>query len=208
MKNFFLNIYRCIVGPESGFTGEGNEQWYYFLSLVINLMLIWWQKPEIGLLFTILAVIHYVTVAFYGISGLYDVFDDGSTTKPAYVYLGIHLFLLVIAMIISFKWAIITTTITTIAFFLAPDCTGNNIFLRKRTYSILTLLFNTIIFAAFVIIIFLLPIKLWIKILMIIGTLVIHPVIDHLEGECIIISDVTYGIFEIVKSSVKKQKKR
>ena len=33
MKKFFLNIYRCIVGPESGFTGEGNEQWYYFLSL-------------------------------------------------------------------------------------------------------------------------------------------------------------------------------
>ena len=66
MKKFFLNIYRCIVGSESGFTGEGNEQWYYFLSLVINLTLIWWQKPEIGLLFTILAVIHYVTVAYMG----------------------------------------------------------------------------------------------------------------------------------------------
>ena len=188
MKKFFLNIYRCIVGPESGFTGEGNEQWYYFLSLVINLTLIWWQKPEIGLLFTILAVIHYVTVAYYGISGSYD--------------------LLVIAMITSFKWAIITTIITIIAFFLAPDCTGNNIFLRKKSYSILTLLFNTMIFAAFVIIVFLLPIILWTKLLMIIGALVIHPVIDYLEGECIIISDVTYGIFEIIKSSVKKQKKR
>ena len=64
------------------------------------------------------------------------------------------------------------------------------------------------IFAAFVIIVFLLPIKLWTKLLMIIGALVIHPVIDYLEGECIIISDVTYGIFEIIKSSVKKQKKR
>lgn len=208
MKKFFLNIYRCIVGPESGFTGEGNEQWYYFLSLVINLTLIWWQKPEIGLVFTILAVIHYVTVAYYGISGLYDVYDDGCTTKQAYVYLGIHLLLLVIAMITSFKWAIITTIITIIAFFLAPDCTGNNIFLRKKSYSILTLLFNTMIFAAFVIIVFLLPIKLWTKLLMIIGALVIHPVIDYLEGECIIISDVTYGIFEIIKSSVKKQKKR
>lgn len=207
MKKFFLFIYWCIVGPEAGFTGEGNEQWYYFLSLVINLMLIWWQKPEIGLLFTILAVIHYVTIVIYGTSISYYLYSDGCTTKPAYVYLGIHLLLLVIAMVTSLKWAIITTTITTIAFFLAPDCTGNNIFLRNRPYSILALLFNTIIFAGFVIIVFLLPIKLWIKLLIIIGALVVHPIIDYLEGECIIISDVTYGIFEIVKSSVKKQKK-
>ena len=82
------------------FSEEDNKNnWYYFLSLVINLMLIWWQKPEIGLLFTILATIHYVTVAFYGISGLYEEFDDGCTTKSAYVYLGIHLLLFVIAVV-------------------------------------------------------------------------------------------------------------
>lgn len=58
MKKLLFIIIRSIVGSESGFTGEGNEQWYYSLSLAINLMLIWWLKPEIGLLFTILAVIH------------------------------------------------------------------------------------------------------------------------------------------------------
>lgn len=203
MKKLFLNIYRCIVGTECGFTGEGNEQWYYFLSLVINLMLIWWLKPEIALLFTILAVIHFVTVFIYG---YFDLSVDGSTSL-AYAYFGIHLVLLAIAIFTSLKWAIITIAITTIAFFLAPDCTGNNIFLRKRSYSKLSLLFNTIIFAAFVIIVVLLPISFWIKLLLIIGALVIHPIIDYFEGECVIISDVTYEVFEKVKSSIKKKKR-
>ena len=66
MKNLLVNIYRCIVGGEVGFIGEGNEQWYYFLSLVMNLMLLWWLKPEIALMFTVLSVIHYVTVFVYG----------------------------------------------------------------------------------------------------------------------------------------------
>ena len=35
MKNILLNIYRGIVGNEFGWSGEGNEQWYYFLALVI-----------------------------------------------------------------------------------------------------------------------------------------------------------------------------
>ena len=203
MKNLFLNIYRVIVGTESGFTGEGNEQWYYFLSLVINLMLIWWLKPEIGLLFTILVVIHYVTVFIYG---YFDLYSDGSTSF-AFAYLGIHLVLLTIAIFTSLKWAIITIAITTIALLLAPDSTGNNIFLCKKTYSKLSLLFNTIIFATFVIIVVLLPIRFWIKLLLILGALVLHPIIDYFEGECVIISDVTYEVFDKVKSSIKEQKK-
>lgn len=201
MKNLFLIIYRGIVGTEYGFAGEGNEQWYYFLSLVINLMLIWWLKPEIRLLFTILAVIHYVTVSIYGFFDLYG------STSFSYAYLVIHFVLLAIAIFTSLKWAIITIAITTIAFFLAPDCTGNNIILRKKSSSKLCLLFNTIIFATFVIIVVLLPIRFWIKLLLIIGALVLHPIIDYFEGEYISISDVTYEVLDKIKSSIKKQKK-
>ena len=53
MKKVLLNIYRGIVGNEYGWNGEGNEQWYYFLALVMNCMLTWWLKPEIGILFTV-----------------------------------------------------------------------------------------------------------------------------------------------------------
>ena len=206
MKKLLFIIIRSIVGSESGFTGEGNEQWYYSLSLAINLMLIWWLKPEIGLLFTILAVIHYATVFIYGYFDL-DCLDDDNA-KFGYAYVGIHLILLAIAIFTNLKWTIITAAITTLAVFLAPDCTGNNIFLTKRTYSKLALLFNTIILAVFVIIDILLPIKFWIKFLLIIGALVIHPIIDYIEGECVIISDVTYDAFGRVINSLKKQKER
>lgn len=197
MKDLFLNIYRGIVGGECGFTGEGNEQWYYTLALVINLMLVWWLKPEVALVFTILAVIHYLTVVIYGVLELFGFFDFENIVVPcAYVYLGIHVTLLLIAIFTSFKWTIITMAITIVAFVLAPDSTGHNIFPIKKSYSKLSLLFNTIIFAAFVVIDFLLPIKLWIKILFIIVALIIHPIIDYLEGECIIISDITFEVFD------------
>lgn len=202
MENVFLNIYRRIVGSEYGFSGEGNEQWYYSLSLAINVMLIWWLNPEVALLFTILAAIHYLTVFVYG---YFDLSDAGVTFS--YAYLGIHAILFTIAILVSFKWAIITTAITTVTFLLAPDCTGNNIFIRDPyLHNQLPLLFHTIIFVAFVIIDFLLPIKLWIKLLLIIGAIVIHPVIDLLEGECVIISDVTYEAFDniFLKKSRKK----
>ena len=204
MKNVFLNIYRCIVGTEYGFTGEGNEQWYYFLSLVINLMLVWWLKPEVALLFTILAVIHYLTVFVYG---YFDLSDD--SVIFAYAYFGIHAVLLILGIFASFKWTIITTVITTILFFSAPDCTGNNIFLRKPNVdNQLPLLFNTIIFATFVIIVFLLPIKLWIKLAIIASVMVIHPVIDLFEGDCVIISDVTYYAIRNIKESKNTSKER
>lgn len=196
----FLRIYRYIVGGECGFAGEGNEQWYYFLSLVINLMLIWWLAPEIGLVFTILAVIHYVTVSIYGYFDLY------CSIGLAYAYLGMNLALLAVAIFTNLKWAAITTAITTIAFFSAPDCTANNIFLRK-SYSKFALVFNTIILTAFVIIVVLLPARFWLKTLLIVSVLFLHPIIDILEEDCITISEVTYGVFNTIKSSIKKPEK-
>ena len=199
MKNLLVNIYRCIVGGEVGFIGEGNEQWYYFLSLVMNLMLLWWLEPEIALMFTVLSVIHYVTVFVYGYFML-----DSENVIFSYIYFGIHVILLILAIVTSFKWTVITAAITVISIFLAPDCTGNNIFLRvPNVTNSLPLIFNTIIFVAFVVLDFMLPIELWIKILIIVGALIIHPVIDWFEGECVIISDVTSDAFGNIMESWK-----
>ena len=199
MKNLLVNIYRCIVGGEYGFIGEGNEQWYYFLSLVMNLMLLWWLKPEIALMFTVLSVIHYVTVFVYGYFML-----DSENVIFSYIYFGIHIILLILAIVTSFKWTVITAVITVVSILLAPDCTGNNIFLRvPNVTNSLPLIFNTIIFVAFVVLDFMLPIELWIKILIIVGALIIHPVIDWFEGECVIISDVTSDAFGNIMESWK-----
>ncbi len=93
MKNLLGNIFRFIVGSEAGFNGEGNEQWFYFLYLSINLMLIWWLKPEIFLIFTIISVIHYATIFIYGF------FDfDWQNAIYSYIFLGIHIILLLVAI--------------------------------------------------------------------------------------------------------------
>ena len=168
----------------------------------MNLMLVWWLKPEIALLFTSFAIIHYLTIFAYGFFDL----ECGSAIF-SYAYFGIHLIILTIAIFASFKWTVITVTITTLAFFLAPDCTGNNIFLSKPNVdNQLPLLFNTIIFAAFVVVDFLLPIKIWIKLVILVGALIIHPVIDWLEGECVIIPDVTYDVVKKIKEDKDSKK--
>lgn len=207
-KKIFLCIYQCIVGGECGFTGEGNEQWYYFLALVMNLMLIWWKKPEIAVVFTVLAVIHYATVCIYG---FFELIEDGSVIF-SYLYFGIHAILVIVAICTSFKWAVITTLIVIIAYLFAPDCTGNNIVIREpgqkgssvalRSLRGLPLIFNTIIFVVFVWLDFLLPINVGIKLLIIVGAVIVHPIIDILEGECIIISDVTSDALDNIRDHI------
>lgn len=213
MKKGFLSIYRCIVGAECGFSGEGNEQWYYSLALVINLMLIWWKKPEIAVVFTILAVIHYATVCVYG---LFELIEDGNVIL-SYAYFSIHAILAIVAICVSSKWAVITALIVIIAFLFAPDCTRNNIVIRKpgqkgsnvtlRSIRVLPLVFNTIIFAVFVCLDFLLPIDLWTKLFIIAVAIIVHPIIDSLEGEGIIISDVTSEAFDNIRNHLCKNKK-
>lgn len=200
MKNVLLNLYRLIVGPEAGFSGEGNEQWYYFLSLAINSMLVAWFKPQVAVWFILLMIIHFVTVCVYGYR---DISDYGA--KYSYPYFALHLLLLIVAIILSPFWALITTVISVIAFFMAPDCTGNNILLRKKSYSKLALIFNTVIFAAFVTVAFMLPVALWLRILIIIAMMIVHPIIDYFAGECIIISDVTYEALDNIRQDRKKK---
>ena len=115
----------------------------------------------------------------------------------------------VIAAIVNIKWAIITSVITTVAVLIAPDCTGNNIFLRKpNVRNNLPLLFNTIMFVAFVVVDFLLPIKLWIKFVLLVTFMVLHPFIDFMEGEGIIISDVTCNAWGYIRQSLKSKKEK
>ena len=203
MKNL-LNIYRYIVGPEYGFTGEGNEQWYYTLACAINIMLTWWMRPEIGTIFSILTLIHYMLVARYGANDL--AYDNPVMSS---IYFGILIILGIVAVIVDIKWAIITSIITTVAVFIAPDCTGNNIFLRKpNVRNKMPLLFNTIMFAAFVVVDFLLPVALWIKLMFLIIFMGLHPFIDWIEGEGIIISDVTLDAWYSIRGALEPKKKK
>lgn len=176
-----------IVGPEYGFFGEGSQQWYYTLAIAINLMLVWWIKPEIALIFTILPIIHFVTVFVFGYNDLLLDFKNLSKTLSI-IYIGIHLLLLITAIIVDVVWAILTSAIMVGSILLAPDCVGDNMLVSNAKH--LQLLFNTIILAVFIIIDFMLPINLWIKFVIVLLALVIHPVVDWLQGECVAVNEV------------------
>jgi len=199
MKKFLRSFWAAIVGGPYGFTGEGNEQWYYFLSLAINLMLVWWLAPEVVLIFTIASIIHYATIFVYG----YFDFECSDNKKFAWVWGAIHLAIFLIALYVSVKWTLITSAITICAYLIAPDCTGNNIFIKDfnsaSANEYILLIFNTIIFSIFVCIAWILPINLWCKLAIIVAAMVIHPVIDLYAGECVIISDVVSSIWSDIK---------
>lgn len=201
MKKSLLNLFRCIVGSEYGWTGEGNEQWYYFLALVINVMLTWWLKPELGIIFTAAAVIHYITVCVYDYFCFF-----ASNVWYSIVYYLIHAALFIVCMLFSCKWALLTSAIVIVAYFLAPDCCGNNIFGTANIKSIFVL--HTILFVAFVVIALNLPIALWIRITIIVACMVLHPIIDQLEGECMIISDATSDSFWKIVQTIKDKKNK
>lgn len=207
MKKKVLSCYKNIVGHPYGFSGEGNSQWYYFLSLVINNMLTWWLKPELGLLFTIVAVLHYGTVCIYGLADFFD-----SNIWYSAVYWLTHIAIFIICMIFSWKWTLLTSSMVIIFSLLAPDETGNNIFIRPPKVSpskaiiiylvdrnIKTiLLFHTIIFVVFVVIALNLPINFWLRIGIVLVCMALHPIIDIIQGEGICVSDVTMATFSRV----------
>ncbi len=200
-----LDLYRFIVGSEFGWSGEGNEQWYYFLALVMNLMLTWWLKPELGVVFTICSIVHYITVCVYGSEVLF--FQDFIYSVGYFV---IHLIILIMCLILNWKWTLLTSFIVIISVLIAPNCMGNNIFMPEpKPISIYNtslyfgndnvfgiFFFHTIWFAIFVIIALYLPINIWLRLMIIILCMVLHPIIDFLEGDCMNIADVTNDAIE------------
>ena len=204
MEYLLSKFFRCIVGPEYGFSGEGNEQWFYSVALAIDIMLAWILSPDVALSFTIIAAFHYFTVFVYGYFDL-----DFGEIGFAIAYLLSHVVLLVIAFIINCRLALITTIIPIVFFLICPDCVGDSIITsRLKIAKRFPLLLNTIVLAAFIVVDFFLPIKLWYKIMIIVIALLVHPVIDYLEGDCVIISDVTYDTYGKIIKAIHRKFKR
>lgn len=200
MKINFGKIYRCIVGKENGFFyGEGNEQWYYTIALVICLMIKWIIEPEIVPILGILVITHYLLVAIYG---YYELSETGALAIS--IFIGLQLAIFSIAFLLDFKWTIITIMATVFAILCAPDYSGHNIFFKRKVSSKVLLLFNTIIFLIFIIVDFLLPVKLAIKFLFIVIALIFHPMIDYLGIENVLITNVAIEMIKDTKKVLRK----
>ncbi len=194
MKKALLFIYGCIVGQDCGFSGEGNRQWYFFLSLVMIDMLTWTFRPELAAVFTALSVLSFVIVSVFGEEMLCDEIcyrDKRIPRRWAMLYFGIHLAIAIACLILNWWWTLLMAGIMLLGMALSPDCGGCNFFVRELNvpHVFSAMLCNTIWFAAFVAITCLLPVATWIKIVIIAACMILHPIIDIFEGECMSIEE-------------------
>ena len=194
-------IFRCIVGDECGFFGEGNRQWYYTLALVINVMIAWMRLPHnVAVTFTILSAIHLISVHIYELTDLCD-FRSASIA-----YINIQSIILIVALITHWKFSLMSILVMIIFLFIAPDEVGwnffSNFFIKSGfapTYSklesFIALSAHTIVFTIFIITVCQLPFLWWGKLLIIAAMMGLHPIIDYLEGECV---DVIVAVEDII----------
>ena len=196
-------IFRCIVGEECGFFGEGNRQWYYTLALAISIMLAWMRLPKnVAITFTILSAIHLISVHIYELTDL----SFCRSASIAYTYIFIHSMILIIALITHWKFSLMSILIMIIFLFIAPDEVGWNIFsnlfiksgfasTNSKLESFIALSAHTIVFTIFIITVCQLPFLWWGKLLIIAAMMGLHPIIDYLEGECV---DVIVAVEDII----------
>jgi hypothetical protein len=189
-------VYQFIVGFSNGFDMEGCSQWYYFLSLVMINMLTWWLRPELGLLFSICSGLHFLMVCLYG----FLLMDERKSSWSLCCFV-LNLAMIVVCLYFDWLWTLGMSAIVVAGFILAPDENGCNVF--TRDYNDLNkirigsaLFFHTLWFAAFVTIVVLLPIATWIKIVGIVAAMILHPLLDYMEGECMSIEGYVYGVLD------------
>ena len=83
-------------------------------------------------------------------------------------------------------------------------CRNNCSWLKLSGFLLASILvFHTILFVAFVVIALSLPISLWVRIIIIVICMILHPIIDFLECESMIISDVTNDSLEKIVQIIK-----
>lgn len=202
MKKALSKIFRYIVGPEHGFYGEGNSQWYYTLALMISLTLIWWLEPQLTIAFTILAILHYMTIVVYGV---YD-FDEADDLY-SYSCLGVNLIILLVAALISLQWTVICAVIAVSTFFLPQEPFSNDE-TSEQQFQKKSLICNTVLLSIFIILTFLLPIQIGLKFILLTATLLIHPIIDYFAGEGVDVTQIAYRIRDSIIDLFKTNKKK
>jgi hypothetical protein len=200
MKQRLVQLLRYVVGYEIGSIGEGCSQWYYFLCIVMSIMLVWRNRPDIASAYTLILAIEFVIVFVYG---YFDMVDNG--IQAPIIYFGVLLAIRVILMIMDWKFTLVMSLLGFIGQLIAPDEQGQSFLIRYREdYSKGPLIQNTLWFGFYTYIVMIMPVDIVTKIIFVIGAMLIHPLIDLSQGACacyidnildsvIVIGDYFYG---------------
>lgn len=181
MKLKLLQLCRYLFGYEIGFVGTGCAQWYYTLYSAISIMFAWRNFPDIASAYTTLVIAEYIIVCIYG---YFTLVDYGLAYPITYVLL--ILVMIVIRFFICWKLAILTSAIGVIGFLMAPDEEGQSIiFHHPEDKTKLALIQNAIFFGLFAYAAIILPVDAGTKVIIILGAMLLHPLVDIADGSCI-----------------------
>ena len=183
IKQVIFTGLKFIIGFPNGYAMEGSKMWYYVTAVAMSNMLVAWKCPEVWLVFGICSLLHLSMTALYGH------FNLGDNDRLEWVYGIISFIMLITALCFDGLWALITSCLVFCGQLLAPDEMGCNICMhgdmpgggniQKAMVMVIHALWNGL----FMLITFLLPIPIGFRILIAITAVVIHPLLDILEGE-------------------------
>ena len=144
-------------------------------------MFAWRNFPDSASAYTTLVIAEYVIVCIYG---YFSLVDYGLAYPITYVAL--ILAMIVIRFFICWKLAILTSAIGVIGFLMAPDEEGQSIiFHHPEDKTKLALIQNAIFFGLFAYAAIILPVDAGTKVIIILGAMLLHPLIDIADGSCI-----------------------
>ena len=181
MKEKFLQICRCLFGSEVGYVGTGCDQWYYTLYVAISIMFAWRNCPSIAPQYTAVLVVEYIGVCIYG----YFTLVDYGLAYPI-LYLLFILTAAVVRFLLNWQLALITLVIGIIGAGIAPDEEGQSLLFQLSEDRIhRALISNATYFGLFAYAAIVLPVDVGTKVIIIIGAMLLHPLVDMMDGCCI-----------------------
>lgn len=181
MKQKLRQLIRYLVGYEVGFVGTGCHQWYYTVYVAISIMFAWRNHPDIAPYYTAVLVVEYIGVCIYGLFSSPDHAFSGSILYLAFVFTTG-----VINFIICWKLALVMGFIGAIGILIAPDESGQSyVFHFPEEQSWRALIPNAIYFGMFAFSAIVLPVDVGTKVIIIVGAMALHPLVDMADGACI-----------------------
>ena len=181
MKQKLRQLIRYLVGYEVGFVGTGCHQWYYTVYVAISIMFAWRNHPDIAPYYTAVLVVEYIGVCIYGLFSSPNHAISGSILYLAFVFTTG-----VINFIICWKLALVMGFIGAIGILIAPDESGQSyVFHFPEEQSWRALIPNAIYFGMFAFSAIVLPVDVGTKVIIILGAMALHPLVDMADGACI-----------------------
>ncbi len=181
MKQKLRQLIRYLVGYEVGYVGTGCHQWYYTVYVAISIMFAWRNHPDIAPYYTAVLIVEYIGVCIYGLFSSPDHAFAGSIIYLAFVFTTG-----VINFIICWKLALVMEFIGAIGVLIAPDESGQSyVFHFPEEQSWRALIPNAIYFGLFAYSAIILPVDVGTKVIIILGAMALHPLIDMADGACI-----------------------